>query len=310
MTASFETHELLTNLTGLKKRGEGHAPVSRLAGATSAELDSDLAAILTSARAKSASQAVEASQSATIDSLPQGELGAYAAGPVRALPPSYRRLLATPSILIAIGCIIGGAGYTGMQALLTLQAPPAWQEVDPPQESTAQAPASEQTADSASTVAEAVAVAPPSTAKTAAAVEPLAPLDHAAFGRNRLNAEHVIDSKSLELDSREKPASTFSHRALAAPQTPEALVAKPAKPAKERKKHSADKSDKHEPRSSRDAKSKPAKVAKPHEAHGAPAAPPSEANAEPAVVSDARRAAQKITGALKGLVDTDFRARP
>ncbi len=41
-------------------------------------------------------------------------------------------------------------------------------------------------------------------------------LDHAAFRRNRLNAENVIDSKSLERDLREKPVSTFSHRALAA----------------------------------------------------------------------------------------------
>ncbi|ARN81101.1 glycosyltransferase [Methylocystis bryophila] len=40
-------------------------------------------------------------------------------------------------------------------------------------------------------------------------------LDHAAFRQNRLNAENVIDSKSLERDSCEKPVSTFSHRALA-----------------------------------------------------------------------------------------------
>jgi hypothetical protein len=40
------------------------------------------------------------------------------------------------------------------------------------------------------------------------------PLDHAAFRRNRLNAENVIDSKKLERDLCEKPASTFSHRAL------------------------------------------------------------------------------------------------
>jgi SagB-type dehydrogenase family enzyme len=39
--------------------------------------------------------------------------------------------------------------------------------------------------------------------------------DHAAFRRNRLNAENVIDSEKLERALREKPASTFSHRALA-----------------------------------------------------------------------------------------------
>ncbi|MBM3578175.1 MAG: hypothetical protein FJX40_11050 [Alphaproteobacteria bacterium] len=44
------------------------------------------------------------------------------------------------------------------------------------------------------------------------------PLDHAAFRRNRLNADDVIDSKSLERALREKPASTFSQRALAASQ--------------------------------------------------------------------------------------------
>jgi hypothetical protein len=42
-------------------------------------------------------------------------------------------------------------------------------------------------------------------------------LDHAAFRRNRLNAENVIDSKKLERDLCEKPASTFSHRALERP---------------------------------------------------------------------------------------------
>jgi len=40
-------------------------------------------------------------------------------------------------------------------------------------------------------------------------------LDHAAFRRNRLNAENVIDSKKVERALREKPVSTFSHRALA-----------------------------------------------------------------------------------------------
>ncbi|HTO80021.1 MAG TPA: hydantoinase/oxoprolinase family protein [Methylocystis sp.] len=41
-------------------------------------------------------------------------------------------------------------------------------------------------------------------------------LDHAAFERNLSNADNVIDSKSLERASREKPVSTFSHRALEA----------------------------------------------------------------------------------------------
>ncbi len=40
-------------------------------------------------------------------------------------------------------------------------------------------------------------------------------LDHAAFRRNRLNADDVIDSKSVERALREKPASAFSRRALA-----------------------------------------------------------------------------------------------
>ncbi|MCX7899704.1 MAG: hypothetical protein N2444_06435, partial [Methylocystis sp.] len=41
-----------------------------------------------------------------------------------------------------------------------------------------------------------------------------APVDHAAFGRNRPNAENVIDSKSVERALSEKPDSTFSQRAL------------------------------------------------------------------------------------------------
>jgi len=40
-------------------------------------------------------------------------------------------------------------------------------------------------------------------------------LDRAAFGRNRPNAENVIDPKSLERALCEKPAPTFSQRALA-----------------------------------------------------------------------------------------------
>ncbi len=39
-------------------------------------------------------------------------------------------------------------------------------------------------------------------------------LDHAAFERKRSNADNVIDFKSSERDPSEKPASTFSHRAL------------------------------------------------------------------------------------------------
>ena len=38
--------------------------------------------------------------------------------------------------------------------------------------------------------------------------------DHAAFRRNRLNAENVIDSRKLERALREEPVSTFSQRAL------------------------------------------------------------------------------------------------
>jgi predicted secreted hydrolase len=40
-------------------------------------------------------------------------------------------------------------------------------------------------------------------------------IDHAAFERNRSNADAVIDSKNLERASSEKPVPTFSHRALA-----------------------------------------------------------------------------------------------
>jgi hypothetical protein len=40
-------------------------------------------------------------------------------------------------------------------------------------------------------------------------------LDHAAFERNRSNADNVIDFNGLERALREKPVPTFSHRALA-----------------------------------------------------------------------------------------------
>jgi UDP-glucuronate 4-epimerase len=49
---------------------------------------------------------------------------------------------------------------------------------------------------------------PPGLAPEAAA------LDHAAFRRNRLNAENVTDSTSIERAQREIPVPTFSHRVL------------------------------------------------------------------------------------------------
>jgi 2-dehydro-3-deoxyphosphooctonate aldolase (KDO 8-P synthase) len=54
-------------------------------------------------------------------------------------------------------------------------------------------------------------------------------LDHAAFERNRSNADHLIDSKSSERASREKPVPTFSQRALVeiGDDLPLALIAGP-----------------------------------------------------------------------------------
>jgi hypothetical protein len=50
--------------------------------------------------------------------------------------------------------------------------------------------------------------------------------DHAAFEQLRLNAENVIDSKSVEGIEAKKPGSVFSYRAAAAPRQFE-LVATP-----------------------------------------------------------------------------------
>jgi len=260
--ASFDSQELIASLAELEKCAREHSPSTRLAEVPSAQLGIDLAAILASVKSRSAPQAAAVEDAARLtDNRP----------PNQSVPSRlYRRVSAAPAILIVIGSLVGGAGYyVGSIALMALQAPPALHKFDPPLETTAQAPAAEQTADGGSTGAEAAAVMPPSLAKTQATVASFAP--------------------------------------PAAPPKPEAPVAKLTKPVKERKKPSADKSEKHEPRSNRNAKSKPARVARYHGAPGAPALP-ATANAEPDVVSDARRAAQTITGALKGWVDVVPRA--
>ncbi|AZG76369.1 hypothetical protein EHO51_06290 [Methylocystis rosea] len=53
--------------------------------------------------------------------------------------------------------------------------------------------------------------------------------DHAAFGRNRPNADNVIDCQSLERSLREKPVPTFSQRALAEFRAGRCAHARPAR---------------------------------------------------------------------------------
>ena len=183
-------------------------------------------------------------------------------------PRSSWRVSAAPAIVIAISLLVGGASYHAWSrmALVASQAPPALQNYSAPPETTAGATVAEQTADSGPAAAEPPAVAPPAAAKTLAPVDPSAP--------------------------------------AAAPSKTEAPVAETTKPVKKPKKISADKSQTREPRTERHAKSKPVRVAKPRGAPGA-AVTPDNVNAEPAVISDARRVTQTITGVLNGWVGVD-----
>jgi hypothetical protein len=190
--------------------------------------------------------------------------------PNHSAPPRPNwRVSAAPAILIVIGSLVGSAGYYAGGVVASV-APQA-----PPSLQKFEPPPettvrnAEQTADAGPAVADAAVITPPTAAKTLAAIEPLAP--------------------------------------GAAPPKAEAPVAEPTRPAKKWKKASADKLETQEPRSDRHAKSKPARVTKPRRAPVG-AAPLANTYAEPAVISDARRVTQTITGALKGLVDVDSRA--
>jgi hypothetical protein len=210
MIASFDRDEVMASLAELEKRVRENTPSGRLAGAPSAQLDIELAAILASVKSRSAPKAAALedaarladdpppdqaalSRSTAIILVPEKELLASAAGKEIALSRHPRRVYAAAVILIVIGSLVGSTGHLpGGRVLAVLEAPPALQKFGPPPTTTAQAPAAEPTAEGGPAAAEAAAVAsPPPVAKALAALEPPAP--------------------------------------AVAPPTPEATVAKPAK---------------------------------------------------------------------------------
>ena len=80
--------------------------------------------------------------------VPEKELRALSVEKESALSLPRRWVFMAAAILIVIGSLVGGAGYlAGRRDSAALQAPPALRKFDPPPETTAQAPAAEQTAD-------------------------------------------------------------------------------------------------------------------------------------------------------------------
>ena len=345
VNASFDSQVLIASLAELEKCAGEHTPSTRLSEVPSAQLGIDLAAILASVKSRSAPQAAAvddvarladvppdqaaASDSATIDQAPDKDLRRASGGKNSASSRPHRWIYAPAAIVIVMGSLVGGTGYlAGVKVLAALQALRAPREFDPPSQTTAQAPAVEQTADAEP----ATPAAAEQTASSAAPVAEIPPAPEASpvASGAKASAEQPAEADAMTPPALvAQPAAAVTPTPLAAAATPptpaktlaavnysalagasskpKARVAETTQPVKERKKPSADKSEKHEPRSNRNAKSKPARVAKPHGAPGA-TAPPAVANAEPDVVSDARRAAQEITGALKGWVDVDSRA--
>ena len=332
MKASFDSKELLASLPELERPAREHGPATPLAAIPSAQLSIDLAALLTSAKSGSAPKAVAvedparlpppdeaaASRSATINLAPDKDLHPSAAGKKSASLRPRRWIYAAAAIVIVMGSLVGVAGYlASSNVLMALQALRAPREFDPPLETTAQVPAAEQTADdepatpaAAEQTASAAAPgretppaleAPPVASGVKASAEQPAQADvmtppALVAQPPAAAATPPAAAKKLAAIDRFAPAAT--------PSKPEAPVAETTKPVKKAKKASADKSQTRETGTERHAKSKPARIAKPRGTPGA-AVTPDNVNAEPAVISDARRVTQTINGIIQGWVGAD-----
>jgi len=319
--ASFYKPELTASLAELEKCVLQHTPSSRLAAAPSAQLDIDLAALLTSARAVSARTAAAIEDPArpaddgrdqgvpsqsTIDFFLKMALRASAALSESASSWPHRWIYAATAILIVVGSLVEGSDYLAGDRV-ALQASPDLRISDPLEKMMAQVPAAAQTPDAERTTSgsaeqTASTAAPGGEAWALASGAPSAGLRVGASAAQLAQAAATTPTAPVAQPPTTKAVASVGPSAATSSklQTP---VAETIKPVKKPKKASADKSQTREPRTERHAKSKPARVAKPRGAPGA--AGPHNVNAEPAVISDARRVTQTITGVLNGLVGVD-----
>ena len=327
MKATFDRRELMAGLAELEKCILQHTPSGRLAAAPSSQLDIDLAALLTSAKSGGAPKAVAvddvvqladvppdqaaASDSATIDLAPDKDLRPSSCGKNSVSSRPHRWIYAPAAIVIVMGSLVGGTGYfAGVKVLAALQALRAPREFDPPSQTTAQAPAVEQTtgaepetpaaAEQTSSSAAPVAETPPAPEASSVAFGVKASAEQPAALVAQPPASAAVGSTPLvAVASPPAAAKTLTtvdpYGPAGASSKPKARVAETTQLVKKRKKAPADKSQTREPGREHHAKSRPARVAK-H--RGVP-------DTEPAVIADARRVTQTINGVIQSWVGAD-----
>jgi len=191
--------------------------------------------------------------------------------------PSRWRATAAPTIVIAVGLLVGVAGIDALSRMAVV-APQAPLALSDPPETTAVQTSAEGTANNGLAAEEPVVGAPPAPAKTPAAVEPAAVAPLAA-------------AKTLAEIDRFAPAAT--------PSKLEAPAAEITKPVKKTHKAATEESPTRKTGTERHAKPKLAQFATPREAPRA-ASTEDNADAEPTVISDARRVTQTISGVFNG----------
>ncbi|HTO80463.1 MAG TPA: hypothetical protein VMJ31_11875 [Methylocystis sp.] len=260
MIASFDRDELMASLAELEKRVREHAPSRRLAAAPSAQLDIDLAAILTLAKSRNPLEDAPLEDAARLADdpppdqaapprstavvlVPEKELLASAAGKEIALSRPHRWVYVPAAILMVIGSlVISASHFSGRRVLGALQVPPALQKFDPPPETIAQAPAAQQTPESGPVIAETAAVAPPPPVAIVGLAAPETTAQAPAAKQITEGGPATTETAAVAppppvanaLAAVEPPAPAVE------PPTPEATIAKPANPAKKRKKARSD----------------------------------------------------------------------
>ncbi len=191
------------------------------------------------------------------------------ATPSHAAPSRSRwPLAAAPALVIALSSLLGVAGFDAWSRGAVVT-PQAPLAPPGPSETAAGRPSAEGTAKSLPVAAEPAAIAQPAAAKTLAAIDPPAPVATSA--------------------------------------KPEAPAAEITKPEKRPSEAAAEERHARKSGTARQAKFKPSPIAKPREARRE-AVTPDKANTEPAIVSDARRVTQTISGVFNSWPGADRQA--
>lgn len=275
MDASSSRQKWKASLAELEKLAGEKRASSRLAAATSAQLSGDLERTLASAKSRHAPSAAVVEDAAQLTDFWTTN---HSAPPY----PSWA-VPAAPAIAI-LGLLVIGAGYlaSGNVRAVREADQPSHEFILPP-DTTAQAPAARETA----------------------AAEPSAPAAAEQIASAPAPGNHLPEPPPV---TPPLTAKTVAAVELTAAATSLPSGAPVAKPEKKLKRHAADRSDEKfdkAPGSKHHAKTRPASVAsKPRETSGA-AVSQDNVDAEPIVISDARRVAKKISGVFSGWGSVD-----